>query len=285
MSIRAATTGSPGSARQGHGMPALTWISNHRLWALGMGMAILIVAVAAGVWFFIFRSPTTPIDLRQALRLYRQDQGRAAPGTSSGLPPSGVYRYRTSGAEHLSMGDVTRPFPASTNLIVTDARCSTMKWAPFEQHIEGLVVCPSPGGGLSISSIPSYEQIAGTQTTSVVECPTATYLLPSHPVAGEQWQATCHASGQTALASGKVVGAAMVSVGRVAVPAVHVRLTLSFSGSESGSNPNDYWLSASTGVILRLSESVDVSQQAGPLGPVRYQEHMSIELTSIDPAR
>ncbi len=266
-------------------MPALTWFSHHRLWALGMGVAVLVVAVAAGVWFFILRSPTTPIDLRQALRLYRQGQGSEAADAGPDLPPPGVYRYLTSGDEHLSAGDITRPFPRSTDMIVTDARCSTIRWEPFEEHIEGLVTCPSPGRALSITSVPSYEEIAGTQTTMVVECPAGTYLLPPSPVIGERWQTTCHATGQTVLITGQVIGAARIDVGGSGVPAVHTRLTLSFAGSESGSNPNDYWLSASTGLILRQVETVNVSQQAGPLGSVRYQEHMAIKLTSIEPNR
>ncbi|MGH9080358.1 MAG: hypothetical protein ACRDYE_09860 [Acidimicrobiales bacterium] len=266
-------------------MSSLTWIGHHRLWALGMGAALLIVAVAAGVWFFVLRSPTTPIDLRQALRLYRQGQGPVAADPSPELPPSGVYRYRTSGSERLSMGDITRRFPTSTDLIVTDGRCATMKWEPFEQHIEGLVTCPSAGGALSITSAPSYEQIAGTQTTSDIQCPAAAYLLPPHPVAGQRWQVTCRAPGQTVLLTGQVIGTARVGVGGTSVPAVHTRMSLSFSGAESGSNPNDYWLSASTGLILRQSETVDVSQQGGPLGSVRYEEQMSMQLSSIDPMR
>ena len=77
----------------------------------------------------------------------------------------------------------------------------------------------------------------------------------------------------------------MLDVGGVRVPAVHTRLSMAMSGSESGINPNDYWLSASTGLILRQSETVNVSQGAGPLGSVHYQEHMSIELASIRPMR
>ncbi len=266
-------------------MPVLNWISLHRLWALGIGVAVVIAAVAAGAWFFMLRSPTTQIDLRQALRLYRQDQDSAAAGSSDKLPASGVYRYQTSGVERLSVGDITRNFPAFTNLIVTDARCSTMRWEPFEEHVEGLVTCPSPNGSMSITSVPSYEQIAGTQTTTVLQCPPGTYLLPPEPVAGEQWQTTCHAAGQTVVVTGQVVGTAMVDVGRIQMPAVHTRLSMALSGSESGTNPNDYWLSASTGLILRQSETVEVSQQAGPLGSVHYEEHMSIELASIHPMR
>ena len=55
------------------------------------------------------------------------------------------------------------------------------------------------------------------------------------------------------------------------------------AGSDSGTSPNDYWLSASTELILRQRESVDVSQSSGPLGSVHYEGHMSIKLTSVGP--
>jgi len=154
-------------------MPALTWVTHHRLWALGMGVTILIAAIAAGVWFLVLRSPATQVDLNQALRLYRQGQRSGVAGNGSHLLPPGVYQYRTSGGEQLSIGSISRTFPAVTDMIVTDSKCSTMRWEPFEQHVEGLVACPQTDGGLSITSAPSYEDIAGTQTTSVEGVPFA----------------------------------------------------------------------------------------------------------------
>lgn len=266
-------------------MSLLQWVNLHRLWALGIGLAVLVAAVAAGAWFFMLRSPTTKVDVRQALRLYRQGQSSADGAQDGELPPSGVYRYETSGAERLSVGGITRTFPTSTSVIVTDARCTTMRWEPFEQHVESLVACPSSGGSLSIRAIPSYEEIAGTQTTMVLDCPAGTFLLPPDPRPGRRWRTTCHGSGQTVTVSGQVVDTGSVAVGGTEVPAVHTRLTMSMSGAESGTNPNDYWLSATTGLILRQSETVDVSQSAGPLGAVHYDERMSIALTSIDPIR
>ncbi len=69
------------------------------------------------------------------------------------------------------------------------------------------------------------------------------------------------------------------------MPAIHTRLTLAFSGAESGTNPNDYWVSTKDGLILSQRETVDVSQQAGPLGSVRYSEQMAIRIASPTPVR
>ncbi len=266
-------------------MPVLTWATHHRFWLLGMGVVVVLVAVAAGVWFFLLRSPGTQLDLRQALRLYKQDQSAKADGGGAHLPPPGVYRYRTSGGETLSIGGISRTFPASTEMIVTDSSCTTMKWEPLEQHIEGLVACPTANQALSIASAPSYEEIAGIKTTTDILCPRGTYLVPPRPTVGERWKTTCHSPGQTVVFAGTVVGFTSVKVSGQNIPALHTRLTLSFSGSQSGINPNDYWVALQNGVILRQRETVAVSQAAGPLGSVHYGEQMAIALTSLTPIR
>ena len=277
-----------GLVLQWEGMPALTWATQHRLLMLGAGfvsLLVVIAAVGAGVWFFMLRSPTTQVSLGQALRLYRQDQ-KAGAGGRKDLPLSGVYRYRTSGSEHLSMGSISRSFPAATNMIVTESTgCATMKWEPFEQHVEGTVECPEKNGGLGMKSALSYEQIAGTQTTSVITCPAGMYFVPPNPSVGERWRTTCHSTGESIVASGQVMGESFVNIDGGKIPALHTRISLSFSGSESGSDPNDYWVSLQNGLILKQLETVDVSQQTGPLGSVHYTEQMAITLSSITPVR
>jgi hypothetical protein len=266
-------------------MPVLTWLTNHRIWALGMGVALLLVAVAAGVWFFVLRSPGTQVDLRQALRLYKEGQGSGASSTDSELPPAGVYRYQTSGGEELSIGGISRSFPSATNMIVTDSRCATLKWEPLEQHIEGMVECPSANGALTFVSAPSYEDIADTKTTTDIRCPADTYFVPPDPRTNQRWQTTCHSPGQTVVFSGTVVGFTSVKVAGKSIRAIHTRETLTFSGSQTGTNPNEYWISLENGVILRQRETVDVSESTGPLGSVHYGEQMAIDLTSLTPIR
>jgi hypothetical protein len=266
-------------------MSPLTWAAHHRLLTLGLGLTVVIVAVLFGMWYFVLRTPATQVDLRQALRLYRADQRAGRTSGSGRLPPSGVYRYRTTGGEQLSLAGIDRAFPADTEAIVTDTRCATVEWEPLQQHTEGLVECPMADGGLGLSSALSYEQIAGTQTTDVIRCPATTYFVPPGPQPGRRWHGTCHATGQTVGVSGLVVGTSSVRVEGRAVPALHTRLTLTFSGSESGANPNDYWISLQDGLILRQRETVAVSQKAGPLGSVRYSEQMAITIDSTAPAR
>jgi hypothetical protein len=65
-----------------------------------------------------------------------------------------------------------------------------------------------------------------------------------------------------------------------AVTVEHTRLTLTFTGAEHGTNPTDFWVVPSSGLIVREHETVGVTQ-----GGVRYNETMDATLTRLDPSR
>ncbi|MGH9019070.1 MAG: hypothetical protein ACRDY1_15065 [Acidimicrobiales bacterium] len=263
----------------------MAWRVGHSLWAVGGGVVIVALAALVGVWFFVLRSPGTRVDLHQALTLYRRDQ-RAPVGDDAALPETGVYRYRTTGGEQLSMADIHRSFPPWSDIIVTAAQgCATMTWEPLVQHTEGWTECPAPAGGTQIVATPSYEQIAGVATTTEITCPPGMDFVPRHPRVGQRWQVDCHAPSETVTFTGAVLGRADVRVGAVTVPALHLHVTLSFHGAETGSNPNDLWVSAASGLILRQTETTTLSQKTGPLGSISYGEQMTIRLASVTPDR
>jgi len=262
-----------------------TWIAHHRLLTLGVGFAVLLVAVGFGVWLFVLRSPGTQVDLREAVRQFRASQGADLTGSDTTLPAAGVYQYRTTGGEQLSVGGISRGFPSVTPMIVTDSGCATMTWEPLVQHMEGLVICPTAGGALVIEALPSSEVIAGTRTTTDIRCPSGTYFVPPGATRGERWRATCHAGSEKVVLSGLVVCPSEVTVAGQRVPALHTTLSLAFSGSQKGSNPNQYWVSPQNGMILRQRETVDMAEGSGPFGPVHYSEDMTIALTALHPAR
>ena len=160
-----------------------------------------------------------------------------------------------------------------------------MAWEPLEQHVEEVVECPLGQGGFGAPSFSSYEEIAGTKTTDRIQCPANTYFVPPHPFVGEQWRAACSSTDQRVDLKGRVMGRARIKVGGHSVSALHTRITLDFSGSETGTNPNDYWIDPTDGLILRQHETVDINQKAGPLGSVRYAEQMTIALDSEVPLR
>jgi hypothetical protein len=259
-------------------------MTHHRFWILGLGVTALLVAVAAGVWFFVLRSPGTQVDLRQALRLYRQGQHAKSVGNAL-LPPPGVYRYRTSGGEELSIGGINRSFPGTTEMVVTDSGCATIMWDPLEQHTEGVIVCTTDQGALTMNTALSDEEIAGTHVVDTYHCPSDAFFVPPHPSPGQKWKATCHGMGERVEFSGQILRMSDVKAGGLEIPAIHTRLTLSFAGAEAGTNPTDYWVSTQDALILAERESVHVKEGSGPLGSVNYSEHLALAIDSTAPIR
>jgi hypothetical protein len=259
------------------------WVQQHRLLSV-LVLALVVVSTAGGTaWALVFRTVSSPVGLRDALRIYRREQtGKVVASLRNRLPASGVYTYRTSGGEGLSLMGVQRSFPSTTSMIVADGLCATVSWVPITQHTESTTVCAGAAGALSVPRLVTDESIAGTTATSVVRCPATAYLLPPATQPRGRWGATCSLASPAEKVSldGEALGPATMVVGGHDVSVEHVRLTLTFSGSDDGTNPTDFWIVPSSGLIVRERETVGVTQ-----GGVRYSESMDAVLTTLDPTR
>lgn len=264
-------------------MPIWSWIPQHRAWSLSMGLFLLLAAGAAVVYLVVLRTTSTPLNLRQAVRLYRTRQSPASASDPPGIPLSGVYQYQTSGEESLNILGMSRTYPRTTSMIVTTRSCASVRWEPVTQHVEEISECIEPRGGLALRSSVTKESIAGISTHTVITCPSDTYLRPPKATVGDRWSSTCHSAGAPVHASGVVLGRAHVSIGGRAVGAWHTELTFSFAGAYRGTSPTQYWLAIPTDLLLAEREAVHVSEHASPLGPVLYREQMSAKLRSLTP--
>ena len=258
------------------------WVQQHRMLSV-IVLALVIVSCAGGTaWALVFRTVSSPVGLREALRIYRREQtGKVLASLRNRLPVPGVYTYRTTGGESLNLVGVARSFPSSTSMIVADGRCATVSWVPIEQHTEATTVCNAPNGALTIPKLVTDESIAGSTTTSTVDCPASTYLLPPSVSPGQRWRSSCSldSPAEKVVLAGRVLGASTMVVGGHAVSVEHTRLNFTFTGAEHGTNPTDFWIVPSTGLIVRELETVGVTQ-----GSVRYSENMETTLTGLSPA-
>jgi hypothetical protein len=265
---------------------AWSFIQHHRSLSV-VFLAIIVFCTAGGTcWAVFFRTVASPVSLRAALRLYKRDQSARTIGTVSsafGLTP-GVFAYRTTGGETLSLLDQSRAFPARTSFVVSRAAgaCSAAEWVPLVQHTETTTACPGAGHSLVVSNFVTFEQISGTTTTTLINCPATAYLLPPSAQPGARWSAVCRQvnPAENVTLDGVVLAPATLAVGSHRVPTVHVRLTLSFAGAVNGTSPTDYWISVSRGLIVRQQEVARIVQ-----GGIHYSEHMDTQLSSLTPAR
>ncbi len=259
------------------------WVQQHRLLSV-LVLALVIVSTAGGTaWALVFRTVSSPVSLREALRMYRREQtDKMLTSLRSRLPGPGVYTYRTSGGEGLSLMGVGRSFPSTTSMIVADDRCATVSWVPIAQHTETTTLCAGANGALSIPRLVTDESIAGSTTTSTVLCPATAYLLPPSPRPGERWAVSCSLASPAEKVAlvGEDVGTSTLRVGGRAVTVEHTRFDLTFTGSQQGTNPTDFWIVPSTGLIVREKESVAMSS-----GGVHYSEQMAATLAGLQPAR
>jgi hypothetical protein len=259
------------------------WVQQHRFLSV-MVLAVVILSSAGGTaWALVFRTVSSPVGLREALRMYRREQTEKMLSTlRNHLPAPGVYTYRTTGGEGLSLMGVTRGFPSSTSMIVTEGLCATVSWVPITEHTEATSVCNGADGALSVPRLVTTESIASTDTTSTIECPSTAYLLPPAARTGMRWSASCslRSPAEKVGLEGEVLGRSTMKVGGTTVTVEHTRFVLTFNGSESGTNPTDFWVVPSTGLIAREKEEVGMTS-----GGVRYSENMETTLSSLTPIR
>ncbi len=78
--------------------------------------------------------------------------------------------------------------------------------------------------------------------------------------------------------AGEVLGPATITVAGQSVTVEHTRFTLTFDGTEAGTNPTDFWIVPSTGLVVQEKEEVAVTS-----GGVRYSENMLSTLTGLQP--
>lgn len=258
------------------------WVQQHRLLSV-IALALIMVTFAGGTaWALVFRTVSSPVGLREALRMYRREQtGKVLATLRNRLPAPGVYTYRTSGGEGLNLVGMTRSFPSSTSMIVADGRCAIVSWVPILQHTEKTTVCNAPNGALTIPKLVTDESIAGSTTTSTITCPATAYLVPPAARPGQRWGVTCSLASpsEKVAMTGEALGRSTMVISGQSVPVMHARVTLDFDGAERGTNPTDFWFVPDTGLIVREHETVGVTQ-----GSVRYSETMDATLTGLSPA-
>jgi hypothetical protein len=215
-------------------------------------------------------APTTP---RQA----------AAPPVA--MPADGVYVYATTGYEKLSTPGAERQYPSRTTVTVSPEgpSCQSQRWEPVQEHWEDNTFCYPAPGQVTYQSTNSYVSFYGVGEQAAMTCVQPAWWRPPSQTAGTRWSYVCSGSGARYVSTGTVVGIENVVVAGVGIPAVHLHVDTTFSGSEQGSGPEDVWLDLSNSLALRMIGSVDATQNAGPFGHVQYHEEFNLSLTSTTP--
>ena len=200
-------------------------------------------------------------------------------------PQPGVYEYATTGHESVSMLGARHDYPERTyaSLQAGEGCVWRMELTIVAEHVDEWVMCSNPGTlarDWHSRTITWFD----VRTNGYYDC--GEPLVHDHPdmVIGRTttYRDCTDDNGSFADLDVTLVQRAPVTVGDVSVDAIAVRIVMHSRGTTRGTTIDDYWLAASTGMILRLERMVDTTSDT-KFGAVDYTERATFTLTSLQP--
>ncbi len=252
----------------------MTLYARRRLIALG---ALVIIGIPA---FLIGGTQWRHgVDGEEAVARFRA-AGPAAAEPASGLPPPGVYRYRTTGGERVSFLNYTRAYTAVTHRIVTRRGCGIREEQIFlVQHVEYYDRCGGQlvGYGTDIA----FWWTHGTQDFTC----TGGSFDGAGVVAGTPSEWECHDEDTRASQRTEYLGEEDVEVDGTSIPARHTRWTTVFDGATKGAAVVDDWFALDTGLVLRETRNIGLRVGSPFIGDLSYIDVSEYALLSTTPDR
>lgn len=259
-------------------------------------LAGVLVVVLAGAGVFAYRwfhsgAKAVPTDV--AVDRFRHAAGEDPTGAG---PEPGVYAYRGSGTETLSVPPKSQsegPGIPGT-VLQKPGGCFEFRLDYSDRHWQSWDYCVRAGALVSPGRAGYYDWdfvAFHVDDTSTFRCDPDAVTVPAHVVAGTRETLSCTGrndhldTGPVSMRGTSTVAAlTTVDVGGHRVPAVHVTERVHFSGGQSGSNVSDTWFSTSTGLPVRGSWHTVVSTPS-PLGHSTLDAHGDFALTALSPRR
>lgn len=248
--------------------------------------------VAARRWLLQDRS--RPVPVAEVLERYHLDETtteRASSALSSTLPPPstdagphsrgplpapGVYEYTTSGSEHIDvLGGATHDYPPTTTITVTSDPCGVqLRWDALAERWDSWRVCSASSGvTLDLTGV-QYHEFFKQPDREAVSCTTAVELAP-----GVSLTTPCLLDGDPWSPSWTVAAGGSRSVGGEQVDTLRVSMTIAGGAAEQTTTE---WV-LTTGGLPITATSTKHSVSSSPIGPVTYDEHFELTLTSLTP--
>jgi hypothetical protein len=245
---------------------------------IGAVAAALTLGVAAA-WFLLIRDTAEPVTVEEAVTGFRTDTD-PTPDASSPIP-EGVYVYATIGYEKTdALTGVRHRYPRRSTITVTSADCGvSLLWRVLKGRSTEWIYCTTSDGWELASQDERHTFFGRTESTRYV-CK-STSIKPSEAVL--RWPVACATEDAEETGKGRVLGRERIAIGIRSVATVHVRKTTSFSGDIRGTSRHDIWFD-SVGIPVKMV-MVSRTINASPVGDVRYEEDVTLLLTSLEPRR
>ncbi len=230
-----------------------------------------------------------PVTVNQAISRYHSDPS-ADPGVH---PPPGVYLYQGTGTDRLSLPPLSQaegPTLPGTVEIQADG-CWSFRIDYSTNHWQSWTYCARPTGLVETGGLVWQRWMVGPvaeTNLSTLRCSLPLLSIPSAPAADKVWPARCtgtstqiHATQDTVGAT-RFLGQPILTIAGHKIPSVHIEVQWKLSGAQVGSERDDLWFDAQSGLPLQNRRSIQV-RTGTPFGPSTYTENGEFVLRNLTP--
>ncbi len=252
-------------------------------------LSVILLAVIAGVVYDLYpKDSVKKSGVDQALVSFHKEMAQATSyprHRGAKIPPFGVYRYLTTGAEEIesTAASTGHQYGRLTAITITPTRCGVKeRWQPLVQSWTEGELCLAPTSSRVIS-VRNFHEFFGESKLVRYTCRggSAPYSAELRP--GMAWVTRCRSDEGTVISHVSVRGLGKIKVGRKAIEAVHLHSAVTLSGNPDGTDTQDSWLRRSDGLLLRRTESSKAHVSAG--GGSEFSQHFQIGLVSTQAQR
>ena len=256
---------------------------------IGIGVVVLLLLVAAALWFFLGRDEARQLGNDQAVADFRANGG--ASSDSAGRPAAGVYAATASGKESIGLPGFDENLGPNAPVTVTHGAggCYTYRADFNSHHWRSWAFCPTETATFSLTKEESWTArkapALDIATLATYACGRPLDFLWKGVTVGETRSGACTGTSDidhsvTAdAASIEVLDVGTISVGGKRTDVVHVRTTEICSRAQTGSEVDEWWLDATTGLPVKLLVNSSLTG-----GPSDYAETPHLQLTTTTPA-
>jgi hypothetical protein len=196
-----------------------------------------------------------------------------------------VYAYRTTGGESISVAGAHHDYPAETYASVR--HLGGCNWRNendvIKEHVDVRTLC-SAQGQLTQSMQGRHVTFFGKTDGADYVCDPPELQHDVSEAVGTTTVGVCKDSQGSARIESTYLGHQPFNVGGTQVDTVHLHIRSSLTGRATGTEQEDFWAVAQTGLPVQWNRQIDTLADAAFGAHVRYQEQASFVLESLTPA-
>ncbi len=260
------------------------WIRTALLALLGAVAIFVVVSIVLTI-----EGRARPVSVDQAVSQFHGDPS-ADPGVH---PAPGVYDYRGSGTDRLSLPPLKQAEgPTLPGTVEVSANgCWSFRIDYSTNHWQSWNYCDRPAGLAETGGLVWQRWMIGPiaeTNLSTLQCPVALLSIPATPSTTTVWPARCTGTSTqihgslVSLGATRFVGQPILHVAGREIRSVHVEVQWRLSGPQVGTERDDLWYDAKSGLPLENQRTIHV-RTVTPFGTSTYSENGQFVLQSLIP--